>query len=181
MLLLKGIMFKAFFHDFSYFNISEYQILIWHFEHIFAQKSHFSFIFRIFCHICRYRCHITHIIYVYTCTWILIWHHMPKIIDQSKISGTLRVSKIAKKNNTYINFLSDFAILEARGVAEISDRSTIFGLWYHMSIHVQLYAYMTLVWKNMIKNSKTDHPKIAPKWVFFWGKNFMFCVPHVCT
>ncbi len=153
MLLLKGIMFKAFFHDFSNFNISEYQILICHFEHIFPQKSHFSFIFRIFGHICRYKCHI---IYVYTCTWVFIWHHMPKIVDQSEISATPRASKIAKKNKTYINFLSAFAILEARGVAEISDRSTIFGLWCHMSIHVQLYAYMTPISKYMTKISKNE-------------------------
>ena len=53
---------------------------------------------------------------------------MPKIIDQSEISATPRASKLAKKNKTYINFLSAFTILEARGVAEISDLSTILGL-----------------------------------------------------
>ena len=48
---------------------------------------------------------------------------------------------------------------KARGVAEISDRSTIFGLWCHMSRHMQLYAYMTLISENMIKNAK-NVPKI---------------------
>ena len=37
-------------------------------------------------------------------------------------------------------------------MAEISDRSMIFGLLCRMSIHVQLYAYMTLISKNMIEN-----------------------------
>ena len=50
-------------------------------------------------------------------------------------------------------------MLGARGVAEISDRSTIFGLWCHMSVHIKLYAYMTFIYENMIKNSK-NVPKI---------------------
>ena len=54
------------------------------------------------------------------------------------------------------HFLHLFAIIEARGVAEISDRSTIFGLRCHMSIHVQLYAYITFIFENMTKNSKNE-------------------------
>ena len=41
MLLLKRIMFKPFFHDFLCFNISAYQIFIYHFEHVFAKKIAF--------------------------------------------------------------------------------------------------------------------------------------------
>ena len=37
-------------------------------------------------------------------------------------------------------------------MAEISDRSSIFGILCHVSIHVQLYAYVALTLENMIKN-----------------------------
>ena len=86
--------------------------------------------------------------------------------------------KIVQIYKDFIDFVADS---EARGVAEIYDWSTILGLWCHMSVHVQLYAYMTLIYENMTKNSRNKHPKIVPKCAFFWGKNFMFCVPHVCT
>ena len=61
--------------------------------------------------------------------------------------------KQKKQLNIYKKF-HFFGIIEAREVAEISDRSTIFGLRYHMSVHVQLYAYITLIYKNMGKNAK---------------------------
>ena len=88
---------------------------------------------------------------------------MPKIIDQTEISGAPRASnqqhlskrwkysKISRNIYDYFHFID---MLGARGVAEISDRSTIFGLWCHMSVHIKLYAYMTLIFENMIKNSK---------------------------
>ena len=88
---------------------------------------------------------------------------MPKIIDQTEISGAPRASnqqhlskpwkysKISQNIYDYFHFID---ILGARGVAEISDRSTIFGLWCHMSVDMQLYAYMTLIFENMTKNSK---------------------------
>ena len=41
-------------------------------------------------------------------------------------------------------------------MAEISDRSTIFGLWCHINVHVKLYAYMIIISENMTKNSKND-------------------------
>ena len=68
---------------------------------------------------------------------IIIWHQSPKIIDRSEISTTPRASNrqhmaklgnyATKQLNIYkkIHF---FCIVEARGVAEISDRSTIFGV-----------------------------------------------------
>ena len=41
-------------------------------------------------------------------------------------------------------------------MAEISDRLIIFGLLCLVSIHVQLYAYMTLISENMTKKPKTE-------------------------
>ena len=41
-------------------------------------------------------------------------------------------------------------------MAEIYDRSMIFGIRCHMSIHVQLYAYMTLISENMTQNTKNE-------------------------
>ena len=88
---------------------------------------------------------------------------MPKIIDQTEISGAPRASnqqhlsepwkysKISRNIYDYFHFID---MLGARGMAEISDRSMIFGLWCHMSVHIKLYAYMTLIFENMIKNSK---------------------------
>ena len=35
------------------------------------------------------------VIYAYNCTWTLIWHHRPKIVDQSEISATPRASGIS--------------------------------------------------------------------------------------
>ena len=54
----------------------------------------------------------------------------PWFFDISSDNLTLDLDKVEKalKNKTYINFLSAFVILEARGVAKISERSMIFGL-----------------------------------------------------
>ena len=85
---------------------------------------------------------------------------MPKIIDHTEISGAPRASnqqhlskpwKNSKISQNIYNYFHFIDILGARGVAEISDRSTIFGLWCHMNVHIKLYAYMTLIFENMIK------------------------------
>ena len=80
MLLHKTIMIKSFSHDFLFCNISAYQILIWHFDRIFDQKTLFFINFLSF--------------WSYFQIWV---SYMPKIADRSEISATPRVSQITKK------------------------------------------------------------------------------------
>ena len=91
---------------------------------------------------------------------------MTKIVDQTEISATPRASirqhllKLKKISENIANFIGFYWLfryfLKACGVTEMSDRSTIFGLWCHMSVYLQSYAYITLISENMIKNSKTE-------------------------
>ena len=111
---------------------------------------------------------------------------MPKIIDQTEISSASRAlnqhhlskrwkySKISRNIYDYFHFID---MLKARGVAEISDRSTIFGLWCHMSVHMQLYAYMTLIFENMTKNRKTKDKFMCIFMIIFYL--FWRVFPHL--
>ena len=74
----------------------------------------------------------------------------------------------------YKNFIDFVANLEAREVVEISDWSTIFSIWCHMSVHIKLYAYMTLIYENMIKNAK-NMPKIRFLYNKFEWKSCIKC------
>ena len=64
----------------------------------------------------------------------IFWHHMPKIVDRPEISSALRASnrqhlmKLKKKIANFPEFHEVFDILNLRGMAEISDRSTIFDI-----------------------------------------------------
>ena len=49
-----------------------------------------------------------------------------------------------------------------------------------MNFHVQLYVYMTLIYENMTKNSKIDHPKISQEYAFL-GEKFSCFVCHMCA
>ena len=129
----KTIIVKSFFHDFLWCNISSYQIFICHFGRIFDQKPQFFLYFLSF--------------WPYFQIWVLYMHiisyqHSYDIIGQKSSIGQKflppRAPLLWQKNEENGTYLLVFLLIfqsfnkccrfKARGVAEISVRSMIFGI-----------------------------------------------------
>ena len=95
-----------------------------------------------------------------------VWHHTPKIIDQSEISATLRANKnmivadISKNWKILISFFDFCLSIERRGMSEISAWSIIFGVWYQKHIFVKVHLSIMSQNENM-----------SSKAIFFCPKN----------
>ena len=123
------------------------------------------------------------VIYAYNCTWTFIWHHRPKIVDQSEISATPRASRVSKKSKKwkifccffhYFPLIDIYCRLEARGVAEISDQRF---LAYDV-IWVFMFNYMH-IWHSYLKIwSKTQ--KIRKKYDFFSKNDMQIYIKFRC-
>ena len=109
------------------------------------------------------------VIYAYNCTWTLIWHHRPKIADQSEISATPRASGISATLMFFSYFFHFYLFFQ------IFIKSTIFSNknnnWCFWSSWPPKCCWLNwCCWG-------TSHPKItAPKQknnTIFWAKNLL--------